>query len=120
MKKRHSNARQTISSRADLAKKKNVRVPKLNTNPQMHVKNEYYRALCVLCDKHDKFMAHHYMTQHPDDEVFVSRPSPKMATCLRQQIGTFEYVNRKISGLCLFCEEDKTMSKVRAMSSDKK
>lgn len=86
MKKRHSFARRTIASRSELVKEKDVELaPKLNTDPQMHAKNEFYRTLCVLCDQNDKFIAHHYMTQHPDDEVFISRPSPGMAARLRRR-----------------------------------
>lgn len=110
MKKRHSNIRKTIGSRSELktlAKPAHLK----NTNRKMHAKNELYRTLCQLCNLNERYLVNHYVNQHPDSEVFISRPSPKMAKQLRLQKEQFDIARGKISGFCYFCEDTKCMYK---------
>lgn len=110
--------RKTIASRSELShlvenvgsKEKSVSRPK-NTIPEMYAKNNLYRTLCVLCNRNERYLVAHYAKQHPKYEVLISRPSPKMAKKLRLQSEIFEIQNKKIKGICFFCEEKKNMAK---------
>lgn len=120
MKKRHSNLRRTLASRSELVDPPadRIRTILLNTNPKMHPKNNYYRSLCVLCERNEKHLAHHYSTQHSDREVFIARPRPEIADRMRMQKDTFVLENRRIRGFCFFCEEEKAVPKVSDVKCD--
>ncbi|XP_055303418.1 uncharacterized protein LOC129569044 [Sitodiplosis mosellana] len=113
MEKRRSNLRRTVSSRRDLQRqeKDNTNTKLNNTDKNMHAQNDLYRKLCALCDAKSQFMVRHYMKEHPDHEVLISRPSPKMAEQLLSQNDNFKVSNNKIKGICYFCEGEKTMTK---------
>lgn len=112
MKKRHSNVRKTIASRIEFVKNINdVLVCPKNTNREMYLKNNLFRTLCVLCNRNERHLVAHYSKEHPRYEVFVARPSPNVADKLRLQIAYFKLHNKKITGICVFCEESKNMSK---------
>ncbi|XP_055326727.1 zinc finger protein 699-like [Sitodiplosis mosellana] len=83
-----------------------------NTNREIHCKNSFYNMVCLLCGKNDPFISKHYMEDHPDCEVLVARTSPQMAERLRLQNDRFEVSKKgKITGICFFCEETKTMQR---------
>lgn len=81
-------------------------VPK-NTYQTIHRKNDLYETLCVLCNQKHQYLVPHYTRDHPEHEVYISRPSPTAADRLRMQQEIF-YVhgNNKIKGWCYFCEKN--------------
>lgn len=82
--------------------------PFKNTDENMHAKNREYTSKCILCSHADRFMVSHYGNYHSESEVFISRPSPKMAQQIRSQSTAFELKKgNHIVGLCYFCEEKK-------------
>lgn len=112
MQKRQSAIRKTVSGeRPALKEAERNEVFLRNTNQQIFAKNHMYRTLCVFCNQNQRNLVCHYVNEHPDDEVPIARPSPTMADSLRQQSLTFEKVDRKIFGICIFCEERKGMIK---------
>lgn len=82
-----------------------------NTNRQMYYSNTLYQKLCTLCNKTERYLVAHYSKQHPQYEVVVSRLSPVMADAIRDQSEQFQMIHSKITGICYFCEEVKTMIK---------
>lgn len=83
-----------------------------NTNREMHFRNTHYCLVCLLCGKNDPFMANHYFENHPNDEVLISRPSPKMAMRLRLQNDKFTMFGKaEVRGICYFCDEIIVMGK---------
>lgn len=108
MEKRRSKLRRTVASARDWenVEENDKEIPVMNTDEKMHAKNNLYRKLCVLCNAKVKmFLVPHYAKQHPEHEVFISRPSPEMADKLRLQKFRSQITNNKISGFCYFCEE---------------
>lgn len=83
-----------------------------NTDQQMFPKNNLYRTLCVRCNENRAQLVMHYVNVHGNYEVPIARPSPSMADKLRLQSLAFKKVNKKILGVCIFCEEDKGMMKL--------
>ncbi|XP_031638489.1 zinc finger protein 37-like [Contarinia nasturtii] len=82
-----------------------------NTNPNIYYTNNLYQTLCVFCDNKAKNMVSHYVKHHPNHEVAIARPSPSMANSIRAQSQRFDSFRSKISGICFFCEEIKTLTK---------
>lgn len=82
-----------------------------NTNRQMYASNALYQSLCVLCDKNERFLVCHYVKHHADNEVVIARLSPVMADAIHLQNEPFEMRQTRITGLCYFCEESKTLTK---------
>lgn len=78
-----------------------------NTKKVMYGKNPLYKTLCIYCNKNfSGSIVQHYVKNHPDNEVPISRLSPQMAKQLKKQKEIFEQSSKnKISGLCYFCEE---------------
>lgn len=116
MKKRHSKLRQTIcvqrpEIKVDEAEMFSIRK---NTDIQMYVTNDdYHKKWCQLCKKPQTHFVSHFVREHPEHEVPISRPSPTMAKKLRQQAQTFTQIQGKLTGLCWFCEESKSLPKYR-------
>lgn len=83
-----------------------------NTNREMHFQSSSYRTACLLCGKNDPFMVNHYMQDHPEHEVLISRMSPAMTERLRLQNGEFKMIGKgEIKGICYFCEEIMAMKR---------
>lgn len=83
-----------------------------NTNSQMYAMNTMFQDLCVFCNKqYKRSLVQHYVQQHPDHEVPISRPSPTMAKKLRKKLIKHRLVGNKIVGKCVFCEEEKPVVK---------
>lgn len=116
MKNRHSELRKTVCAQrpkpeTDENEDNLAGMYRKNIDRNIHVKNVASRSWCELCKKPHTFLVVHYVRWHPDHEVPISRPSPKMAHQLRQQSHQFTQIKGKISGICLFCEEVKSMPK---------
>lgn len=111
--KRHSITRKTVCyekppiNMANSSKCLNTQ----NTEPNMYATNSLYRSLCVLCSKKKNNIVAHYVRDHPAEEVFISRPTPKMAQIIRKSIISFQSEGGKLTGNCVFCEETKTFQK---------
>lgn len=117
-KSRLSNLRKTISSKDDLPRivacvetEKRSTSESRNIFSEMYAKNDLYQTLCTLCNRNERYLVAHYARQHPNHEVVISRPSPNMAKKLRLQTQLFEMQNKKITGICFFCEEIKNMAR---------
>lgn len=79
-----------------------------NNNKNIHPKDKGYRSQCILCGEADRHMVRHYVKKHPNAEVFISRPSPRIADEIRNQsIIRFQFKEGKLNGFCYFCEEEK-------------
>lgn len=113
MGKQKSKSRKTVSSERPAIKEEFERDYSFgqNTNRQMFAKNNSYRTLCVFCNETRAHLVLHYANKHPNYEVPIARPSPPMADKLRLQNFTFKKVDRKLLGICIFCEEKKAMTK---------
>lgn len=84
-----------------------------NTNWQMYYKNKIYQTCLYCTNKFAGSLAHHYAKSHSDREVPVSRISPEMAMHLKMQTQIFKKdAEKKITGFCYFCEEDRCGLKV--------
>lgn len=106
--KRRLERRKTISH--ELRIDMDDLVPK-NTDQTIHQQNSLYRTLCVLCDQKHRSLVPHYTREHPEHEVFLSRPSPTAANRLRLQKEEFEVHGKKIKAWCFFCEENHEKAK---------
>lgn len=116
MKKRHSSTRKTICvSRMQLAEDEDdpVVVYRQNTDQKMHAANDKARKWCVICKKPQKHLVAHYIKMHAEYEIPISRPSPQHADQLRQQRHKFTHAKSMINGICLFCDEMKSLAKNR-------
>ncbi|XP_055326720.1 RE1-silencing transcription factor-like [Sitodiplosis mosellana] len=121
MKNRHSLSRKTICVQrprmrlAELNDDKLVNiVHRRNTDQRMYVKNEdFHKKWCGLCKKPQKHFVPHFVREHPESEIPISRPSPTMANLLRQQAQKFTQHKGSLTGICLFCEESKSLPKYR-------
>lgn len=82
-----------------------------NTDPERNAKNTAYQKLCLFCDTESNQLVSHYVNQHPEHEVPISRPSPELAELLRSQEASFTIGAVVIEGICYFCDEAKTMTK---------
>ncbi|XP_031625984.1 uncharacterized protein LOC116342487 [Contarinia nasturtii] len=113
MKKRQSAIRKTICiPRIKVEEFDNERRNTSNTNSQMYAMNKMFHELCIFCDKKCKrSLVQHYVQEHPNLEIPISRPSPAIAKKLRLQPMKHTLINRKILGKCVFCEEDKSFAK---------
>lgn len=86
-----------------------------NTNQHMYYKNQLYRKICNFCQSnihYNECMVQHYVRDHPDFEVPISRMSPEMVKLLKKQEDRHQIKNKKITGLCYFCEDEKSFSKL--------
>lgn len=82
-----------------------------NTNKLMYGKNPLYQTLCIYCnERFSGSVVQHYVKNHLDYEVPISRLSPSMAKRLKSQIEFHQNGKRKITGLCYFCEENQSFS----------
>lgn len=87
-----------------------VAIPK-NIDRNMYYSNTVYNKLCLLCNKGARYLVPHYVRDHPDSEVFISRVSPRMADLLGKQ-SLQRNLPTNCSITCAFCEEgSKTMYK---------
>lgn len=90
-----------------------VQMPK-NTNIEMYASNTKYNRLCVICNKAVYQLCYHYISQHPQSEVYISRISPKMRKIAIEGNQPVEYsTTMKISllkAICLFCEKHKSFT----------
>lgn len=80
----------------------------------MHSSNNLYDKVCVLCNQTYTYLVTHYATNHPNSEVFISRPSPDMVDRIKEQnFDEFKYdkMSKKITGPCYFCQETKSYLK---------
>lgn len=120
MKKRFSNLRKTIGDPEDLKQLSNMTSVssehRKNTDRNVYYSNSLYKRLCLLCDKRTPggSVVTHYVKEHPDHEVLISRPSPEMVNRIKQQkFDEFQFHNlsKKITGICYFGEENKTFTK---------
>ncbi|XP_052862606.1 uncharacterized protein LOC128269241 [Anopheles cruzii] len=83
---------------------------KANDNDEVHCQSKFMFN-CCLCEYSGSNMVDHYVSKHPDQEVFISRVSPDQADVIRKQPSAIhgkciilDKVRRSISCLCLFCE----------------
>lgn len=86
---------------------------KRNTDKTLYLCSEKAKT-CPLCRKRMKFMVSHFKTQHPNDEVFVSRISSKMVDFIAPQnenertfIRDRKHNANYIQTMCIFCEDTK-------------
>ncbi|XP_058055204.1 uncharacterized protein LOC131206605 [Anopheles bellator] len=83
---------------------------KANDNDKVHCQSKFMFN-CCLCEYSGSNMVDHYVSKHPDQEVFISRVSPDQADVIRKQPSalhgkcvTLGQVRRSISCICFFCE----------------
>ncbi|XP_031631945.1 uncharacterized protein LOC116346154 [Contarinia nasturtii] len=86
-------------------------IERKNTNLNMYIKNPFYETLCIYCNTHHKYLVAHYVKNHRDHEVPISRLSPKLSQRLRAQTDNFQMESNKIEGFCFFCDRTRSMPK---------
>lgn len=83
-----------------------------NINKNMHAANIKYKWKCILCSRFDLHVVNHYVNEHTDAEVLISRPSPEMAKMLRSQSTSFRLEKKHlVHGICYFCGVNETFHK---------
>lgn len=109
MERRHAAIRKTCDESAILDGHDDANstlVMGKNTKKFMHAKNGLYQELCIYCDrKFSGSLVQHYVNNHPDCEVPISRLSPQMAERLKKEGEIHRNRKKIITGLCYFCEE---------------
>lgn len=87
-----------------------------NTDKTLYLCSQQAKT-CPLCKRFYRFMVPHFKAQHPNDEVYVSRISPKMVEYIAPQNAherTFARYSKNHSAhltcMCIFCEEMKSFS----------
>lgn len=91
-------------------------IPK-NTNIQMYTASPKFNKSCVICkiDVKHELLSYHYVREHPDSEVYISRISPKMMKIGSDGKETVEHVPSSkrtlLKALCLFCEANKAFQR---------
>lgn len=69
-----------------------------NTDKSIHSLHGFNTFKCIVCSQTSAEMVKHYVSNHPDQEVFISRLSPEMAELARQ------HRRVKLSdNFCYFC-----------------
>lgn len=86
-----------------------VPIPR-NNNPNIYWHNTIHQFKCILCCETDNSIAAHYRIQHPDLDVYISRPSPVMVERIMQRMECSILKAGQISSFCYFCEENKLMT----------
>lgn len=80
-----------------------------NTNKRMFLSSAIAK-ICQICGARYERMVSHFKKSHPNNEVFVSRISPKMANMAKQsKLTAVKYSKMKGQYLrmrCLFCEKE--------------
>lgn len=84
-----------------------------NIHRRHYASNVHYLTRCLLCpSKVNKMnIVSHYVNDHPDREVFISRPSPKMVERLLSTPSPRALVpsaKSEFTHFCYFCEGDLT------------
>lgn len=81
----------------------------MGESAKQHGKNR----MCVYCKETvTGGIVQHYVKNHPDREVHASRLSPRMVKRLKEQVEIFRQDdNKKITGLCYFCEKSQCCTK---------
>lgn len=88
---------------------------KRNTDKALYFSSERAKT-CPLCWKRNKYMVYHFKTQHPNEEVFISRISSKMVDYIAPQnencrtfikfIKSSMKQNKELlQTVCIFCEQ---------------
>lgn len=105
-KKRSSESNNDDSSSE--AKKGRV-VPK-NDDKQMC---EKYVTKCALCGTGDRYLVRHYVTAHPNEEVYIARLAEKMIEKLNREPAPLAvYEHGKLTAHCYYCEEEITLDRI--------
>ncbi|XP_031631950.1 uncharacterized protein LOC116346157 [Contarinia nasturtii] len=83
-----------------------------NIDPDIYLTNASHRFKCMLCKNLATNLIDHYKAIHPESEVYVSRPSPKMAANIRRRTEAFTFMPKsgQITGMCFICELPRRMS----------
>lgn len=89
---------------------------KRNIDKTLYLCSEKARY-CPLCRKRYTRMVHHFKTVHPDEEVYVSRISPRMVDFIspeneneRTFIKYMKHNSELMQTVCIFCEDSKSFS----------
>lgn len=103
-----SNRSKTKRNNAyDIVKGQNPRYPK-NIHKEVYASNSKYALQCFVCNKTAKYLVNHYVREHPDSEVYISRLSPPIAVAAKtiniNQI--VNSMNQLVNGFCYFCEQN--------------
>lgn len=77
-----------------------------NVNKEVCGVDPRYQKSCVVCKKTQRHIVSHYVNDHPDCEVYISRLSQRMADqCLQGVPKLILTSNGDYEGLCVFCEK---------------
>lgn len=107
----HSDDSSLLVPQISTPKKQCDEQPGKNINPEMYLTNPKFTTKCLVCKfHHHNGVISHYVNKHSDIEVYISRPSPKMAKRLLNECQEAKVVNRKYMALCYFCETEHTFS----------
>lgn len=88
-----------------------VPIPK-NNDPNIYWHNSIHQFKCILCAKTDNSIATHYRLEHPDRDVYISRPTPGMIQRILQRSEPSISKAGLISSLCIFCEGNLTFERL--------
>lgn len=105
-------AEQTTHANTAVIQNPNEIVVPKNSEQNVHCQNASYRTRCMICKHIDPSLINHYRIAHPDSDVFISRPSPRMVERMLSNSECSIFKDGKISGFCFFCEKTKTMTEM--------
>lgn len=91
--------------------------PPRNDNADVYCSNPSYRNLCMLCARKQSNIINHYVSCHPDAEVYHCRLSPAMASmCIGGLPEAYSVAGEsKVEALCVFCERERMFERNRWM-----
>lgn len=81
-----------------------------NTNIMMYASNPQYNQYCAICCCTRKLLVNHYVKEHPEKEVYISRISAEMRTRMDNGLINSVYgrTERLVTTVCPFCDIDST------------
>lgn len=107
----------TVKNITKVIKTRQTNANSENGNKNIYAKRSENKSKCRICGQVmiGRLMVSHYVKNHPNSEVLISRLSPKMAKKVRDQSVRFRFeragVRTAIVGLCYFCGEEKMFQK---------
>lgn len=85
--------------------RKKKRAPLKNINAKVHASNANYRTKCMVCGCEKAHLVNHYVKEHPNEEVIISRISPEMRTFALAGRSSSSKSGRFYETFCIFCEK---------------
>lgn len=97
--------RLTLTGTSSGGVRKKKWTPKKNVNAEVYASNAKYRTTCMICGGKKARLVNHYVKEHPNKEVFISRISPEMRTLALAGLKRARNYGSFFETFCIFCEK---------------